>query len=69
MNSEIELQNINLLLDAGSVSSVSSAASVSSMASLTSGIKRNKMLARKKRPDDTKYNTLLHKRLRKYESY
>jgi hypothetical protein len=69
MNSEIELQNINFSLDAGSVSSVSSAASVSSLASLMLGTKRNKVAAEKKKPDDAKYNTLLHKRLRKYESY
>jgi hypothetical protein len=49
---------------------VSSAASVLSLASLTSGIKRNiKVPAKKKKPDGAIYSTLLHKRLRKCESY
>ncbi|XP_069689860.1 biogenesis of lysosome-related organelles complex 1 subunit 3 isoform X2 [Periplaneta americana] len=50
--------------DDASVSSISSAASVSSLTSLTSGIKRNKLTGKTKKPDDAKYNTLLHKRLR-----
>jgi hypothetical protein len=59
-----------LFIDYGSVSSVSSAASVLSLASLTPGIKSNmKVSARKKKPDGVKYSTLLHKRLRKCESY
>jgi hypothetical protein len=52
------------------VSSVSSAASVLSLTSLSSGIKRNiKVSAKKKKPDGAIYSTLLHKRLRKCESY
>jgi hypothetical protein len=68
MNSEIKFYNIcmYLFLDAGSVGS---ATSVLSLASLTSGIKRNvKVSTKKNKPDGAIYNTLLHKRLRKYES-
>lgn len=54
-----------MFLDAGSVSS---AASVSSLVSLTSGNRRNKILAKTKKSDDATYNTLLHKKLRKYEN-
>jgi hypothetical protein len=54
-----------MFLDAGSVSS---AASVSSLVSLTSGNRRNKILAKSKKSDDAMYNTLLHRKLRKYEN-
>ena len=54
-----------MFLDAGSVSS---AASVSSLVSLTSGNRRNKIHAKTKKSDDATYNTLLHKKLRKYEN-
>ncbi|KAJ9600705.1 hypothetical protein L9F63_026158 [Diploptera punctata] len=50
--------------DARSVGSISSAASVSSLTTLTSGIKRNKTTGKTKKPEEVKYNTLLHKRLR-----
>ncbi|KAJ9583820.1 hypothetical protein L9F63_021823, partial [Diploptera punctata] len=49
--------------DARSVGSISSAASVSSLTTLTSGIKRNKTTGKTKKPEEVKYNTLLHKRL------
>jgi len=57
--------HIYMFVDAGSVSS---AASVSSLVSLTSGNRRNKILAKTKKSDDATYNTLLHKKLRKYEN-
>jgi hypothetical protein len=52
-----------VFLDAGSMSS---SARVSSLVSLTSGNRRNKIPAKTKKPDDATYNTLLHKKLRKY---
>jgi len=57
--------HVYMFIDAGSVSS---AASVSSLVSLTSGDRRNKILAKTKKSDDATYNTLLHKKLRKYEN-
>jgi hypothetical protein len=48
---------------------VSSGASVSFMPSLMLGSKRHKVSAEKRKPHDAKYNTLLHRRLRKYASY